>query len=345
MTSDIDGYSVKTTVHGLGPIVYTDAVREADGSRRTDIDRGDPVVLPPELTQQQSNELGLVVLAHIAREYILPALKKRGWPTSQHDFLTSPQVKNQMERALVIVPASGPPRVVINKEVSVSSVPENCGYVLVWAEGNQWMIDADWTPVLPSPIQVRLDGRADELARAVLDGDEEKAGALARLWFPATGLNEPAAIREQLHKEIYVLLFRCKGISEETSNGLTILSKLWEGFPNAVEQLKSDYDLDKIAKEAEEFPSGERDRFARAMEELNSTMSTHGLTDLEVRVIRLETALSVRGEKWPTSDKAQRLGMTVGSYSQRLHTARRKLSDPSELPYRRLLNQVLDDNV
>ena len=201
----IGGYDVKAEVHHIGPIVWTDAQRRLNGMRITDFESTEVSALPPELTAHRTNRLALGVVAGVLEEFILTELRQRsGQAVSLDQVLSSSELVGQ---ALIVIPPQGAPIVHLNEEADEAEIPPYYAWIRLERERYTWRVQADWLPQFPEPVIERVRVAVAQLAEAIIKGDEEKARNLARLSFPGIWGDSSKPLREEMHKEIYVLLF------------------------------------------------------------------------------------------------------------------------------------------
>ena len=350
MTEQIGPYNIKATIHHLGPISWTPTTVDSDGVRRGAMDQGKPTALPPELTSPQKGRLAAEILAFLAHDYILPELERRyGGAVTEYELLTSPHWQEKIHKILVVVPRMGQPVVSLNDEVDKAQVSTGSGYALLVRRGTQWRVTVDWLPLFPDSVQQRVRAVVEKLAAAIIVGDETAAAETARLWFPDTWENSPGSIRNELHKELYVLLFHLQeAAAQQPDNESHPLDVIPREFPGAVRSLRADYDLDSIKDETAELPDGARRRFLEALTDFDGRFSSASLSPQELRVMRFEIALGVRGERWSVADKAKFHGFTTGAYKSAHHEAKRKLrlaTQGSPNPNQVLLNTAFGKRV
>jgi hypothetical protein len=209
MRYQVGPYDVKAKLHYLGPVVWTGAYTDQEETRRTDFTDTKAAPLPPQLSPEQQSLLAVGLLAGLLHDFVLPELTKRYQRSvSEQEFLSSPMWQSQVRQVLIIFPVDGPPIVSLNEEVAEKKIPAGCSHRLLLREGYMWQIKGDWLPQFPAAVQEQVQTSITQLAEAILRGDEKSAGEMARLWFPGLWEDSPRSIRHQLHREIYVLLFR-----------------------------------------------------------------------------------------------------------------------------------------
>ena len=152
-----------------------------------------------------------------------------------------------------MVSPSGASSVSLNDEVAQVKIPPTSGSALLIRNGYTWQVKVDWPPLFPEPNQTEVRVAVEKLAAAILKGDENAAAEMARRWFPETWRSNPESIQSQLHKEIYVLLFR---IWHDESQQLGLesdpLDVIPQRFPEAVEDLRDEYDWKSLRGRGEQ---------------------------------------------------------------------------------------------
>ena len=343
---EIGGYQVRTKLTGLGPIVWTKARRRPDGTRTTNFESTRISAIPPELTQSQRNTLGTNVLASILHDFVLPELGRRlGRPVSEQEVLSSPEEQSPLTEALVMIPPEGPPAVLLNEETRSVEVPAEWGYARLRRTGYAWSCSLDWTPLFPTTVIESVRSAVEDMASAILSGDETLASAVARQWFPNAWEDSPGALRDHMRKEVFVILFQIleNGLQHLPTDS-DLVEALFRSFPEAVESLKNDYSWESLSTEAAALGGHQGLRLDQGLDQLNQLFSVARLTLRELRVIRLEVALHYRGEDWRSKDKERYLEMGHGTYAVALHSARTKIaaaSTPQRDPYRLILKAIL----
>ena len=344
---EIGGYQVRTKLTGLGPIVQTKARRRPDGTRTTNFESTKTSAIPPELTQGQRNLLAVNVLARLLHNFVLPELGRRlGRPVSEQEVLSSAEEQSPLTEALVMIPPEGPPTVLLNGETRSAEVPAGWGHARLQRSGYTWSGSLDWTPLFPERAKESVRSAVEDMASAILSGDEALASAVARQWFPNAWDDSPGALRDQMGKEVFVILFQIleNGLQHLPSDSDPV-EALFRSFPEAVESLKNDYSWESLSTEAAALDGPQGFKLAQGLDQLNHLFSVARLTRRELRVIRLEAALHYRGEGWRSEDKERYLEMRHGTYAAALHSARTKIaaaSTPQRNPYRRLLEAMLE---
>jgi hypothetical protein len=342
--TQIGGYDVKGQVHHLGPIVWTPVTREPEGVGHTDFEGAEPKVLPPQMSPDQANVLAVGLVSWLLHDYILPEIERRfGLAITEREVLSTPDYP-RCRKALVIVPQDGVAVVRLNEEVEDFSVPADCAYARLTRDGYKWEIQVDWLPVFPVRVQEKVHASVAQLAEAIIKGDEKKATDLARLSFPSLWSDSPKSLQDQMNKEVYVLLF---GIGQRLLNGLPSsnnpLEAITAQFPQAVDALRMDYSLEAIKAEAQERSDMSGIRLKEFIADMEQLFGRAGLSNRELRVLRLEAALSVRNEHWSTEDKEIYLHVRQGTYKTALHRGRVKLLEASKRhgnPYKTLLEAI-----
>jgi len=340
--SQIGRYDVKGQVHLLGPIVWTPVAEDAEGVRRTDFEGAEPTALPQELTGHQTNLLVMGVLTGVLEEYVVPELRKQlKLPTSLKQVLSSPEL---LQQALVIISPQGGHIVHMNEEAAQAEIPPGHGWVRVKREGFVWQVEADWLPQFPKPIIEEVSAVVMQLAEAIVKGDEEKAKDLARLWFPGLWDEQPRSLREQMDREVFVLLLGVrKRVLKDMSSRINPLEAIAMQFPQAMEALRRDYSLETIKAEAEERRGMSGIWLKETLADMERLFARSRLSDLELRIVRLEAALSERNEHWPSEDKEKFLRMRQGTFRAVLHRARTKLRVAARGyrdPHKKLLDAI-----
>lgn len=328
MQTQIGPYNVKARIDFLGPLVYTGVHTDQEGNRRTNFVSPVAVSLPGEIPPEQRSPFVGGLIGHVVDEYILPEIKRRyGLTLTEQEFVLSPEWAKNLPRVLVIKPKDSPATVLFNEEAAGEHDLRNCGYFDVSRQGYKWEIKHNATHLFPHPIPQDLQECVGELARAILSGDDKAASGLARLWFPGTWEDSPNGIRRRLHLEVYVLLFRLQELAEPDSSNDALIDRIRDSFPEAVEDLKSDYSREPLIPGGEVYPGlaglVPKDR----LEEMEALFTQARLSQRELRVVRLEAVVRVLGENWSYEDKAQNLGMKMGNYKAALHRARGKMED------------------
>ena len=339
---NIGGYDVRAKINRVGPIVWTDAQRRADGARITSFESPETSALPPELTAHQTNLLGLGAIAAVLEEFILPELRQRlGQAISLDQVMSSPEL---VRKAFVIIPPEGGPVIYLDGEADRVEVPHGNGFARLSRDGYRWRLEAGWLPQFPDHVRLGVDRAVDALATAILQGDEQKATDLARLWFPATWESNPLPVQSQLRNEVYVLLFGIwNRAHQHFSPDSSPLDTVSHGFPAAVSQLQHDYSLEAIKAEASELEPRERLRLQDKLNDLELLFDKARLTDQELQVVRLELAVGYRCEHWTASDGEKFLRKGTRTYAATLNRARTKLAlpaGPSSAPYAKLLHVI-----
>jgi hypothetical protein len=328
----------------MGPIVWSDAYTDQEGTRHTDFARVDVAPLPPELSGRQQTEM-VGYLFILLQDFVLQEVANQfGVPVSEREFLEAPEWQSRVHKILIIKPADRPATVYFNGKVDGREIPAGCGSALLIREGYRWHIKLDWLPLFPEHIQEQVRTSVLQLSEAILAGDEKSATEMARLWFPGTWEDSPKSIRQQLHKEIFVILFHAmsQGKGGHLFNAHP-LDAIPQSFHGTVEGLKADYTLESLKAESQERPGFASMRFDQAEAEMNTLFSKAKLSERELRIMRLEAVLAALGEQWSAEDKGQHLGLKPGTYGAALYRAREKLtrSDTTRAePLQRLLKAI-----
>ncbi len=62
MPEQIGPSDIKSTIHYLGPIVYTPTTKDSDGVQQGNLEEWEPTALPPELSSWQTDLTGVGAL-------------------------------------------------------------------------------------------------------------------------------------------------------------------------------------------------------------------------------------------------------------------------------------------
>ena len=348
MPENVGPYDVKTTINHLGPIDWVATSTDSDGIRRANMADSKPAALPPELNSSQQSVLAAGVLASTVHDFILPELEKRfGAQVSEYEFLTPPEWESRAHKILVVVSPDGESSVSLNDEVTQAKIPPTSGSALLIRSGYTWQIKMDWLPLYPEQNQTEVREAVEELAAAILKGDEQAAAEMAQRWFPGTWRSNPESIQGHLHKEIYVLLLRIwDDESQQFGSGSGPLDVVPQRFPSVAKDLRSEYDWESLGggdnQRLDTKPAWAQD-FIR---EVDQRFSQADLSPQELLSVRLEAALALQNEKWSERSKAQYLGVGLGTHKSALHRARGKLANGSNArfkQYQALIRAVLGD--
>lgn len=340
---NIGGYDVRGKIDYLGPIVWHETQRRPDGTRVTNFESAEVSALPPELTAHQTHVLSSGLIAGVLVEYILPELHRRlGQAIPLDQVLSLPEL---ITKALIIIPPQGAPIVHLNDEAALAEVPAGLAWIRVEREGYAWHLHGNWDSQFPEPVIEDVRATAAQLAEAIVNGAGERAKSWARLSFPGVWADSPKPLREEMHKEIFVLLFGIRqSILKDWRPGSDPLETVKAQFPQAVEDLRKDYSLDTIRAEAQERGTMSDIWLNESLEDMEKLFRKARLSKRELAVVRLEAALAIRNVEWPDEDKEKLHNMRQGTFKSTLHRAREKLRGVgASNPYQRLLEAILQN--
>ena len=337
-TENIAGYDVSGKIEYLGPIVWHDTSRLPDGTRITNFESVEVSALPPELTAHQTNVSSFGLIGGVLEEYLLPELSRRlGKNIHFAQVISSFEL---ITEALVIIPPQGAPIVHLVEEAAQAEIPADHAWIRLQRERYTWHLHGNWLPQFPKPVIDDVRASAGQLAEAIINADEEKAKELARLSFPTAWKDSPKSLRDDMHKEIFVLLFN---LSQSLSPGSDPLETVKAQYPKAVKDLGRDYSLEVIKAEAEERGNKSNAEFVDLLADMELLFRRARLSDRQLTVVRLEAALEIRGVSWFDEDKEKLLNMRPGTFRDALYSARVKIRGVRErqvYPYKHLLEVI-----